>query len=349
MTIPKQSREVLICVAGLALLGGALGARRYLRPTGVGSVTLEHGIHNFGDVGQGETLAHTFRLTNGWAEPIEIVQAQSSCSCTAAVDLVGRVVAPKAGLDIPLTLKTGSDDGPRTGTVTLYYRSVGATTPPLNYAEVRVAANVVPDYRVRPNLVDFGTVDHTGAITKVIRLRPERLPGVKIIRLDTSSDAFKARRVAAPVGSTDIHIELTFSGRSLWKSGPLNATLFIDTDSRGAATAQVLARVRYRAPVEVEPAAIVIGTGTKGPVGREILISAARPVRIAGVRCSSPLIKIAPHDTTASSTHRLALTIGDARGVPIDSEVIVDLEPAGATEARAVAIPVHRLGTQTKE
>ena len=235
MTIPKQSREVLICVAGLALLGGALGARRYLRPTGVGSVTLEHGIHNFGDVGQGETLAHTFRLTNGWAEPIEIVQAQSSCSCTAAVDLVGRVVAPKAGLDIPLTLKTGSDDGPRTGTVTLYYRSVGATTPPLNYAEVRVAANVVPDYRVRPNLVDFGTVDHTGAITKVIRLRPERLPGVKIIRLDTSSDAFKARRVAAPVGSTDIHIELTFSGRSLWKSGPLNATLFIDTDSRGAA------------------------------------------------------------------------------------------------------------------
>lgn len=336
--------EYLVFAAGVALLGGGLGSRPYLRPREmVRGVTIEPVGFDFGDVRQGRTLAHTFGLGNGSETAIEIVKAESSCSCTTTEGLDGRSVGPGGRIDVPARLKTGTDDGPRSGTITLYYRAAGHRDAPVGFVVARVVANVVPDYRVRPNLIDFGTIEDLRPVIRTIRVRPVALADVGITRIESTHEAVSARRIATPEGERDLLVELTFSGRSLWASGPVTSVVQLQTTSPGAPIAEILVRARFRAPVEVEPAAVVVGSGTPGRVEREIRVSAAKPVRIAAMTCPDPAVEPTSIGPPEGRAHRVRLALRDRA---IRSELRLTIEPAtreGADEARTLTIPIHRL------
>ncbi len=349
--IRPPSKETCVLVLGLAALAGGLGSRRYFHVSdGVKNVTVSPPDFDFGKVRQGQTLEHGFRLSNGGDVAIVISKAESSCGCTTVKDLVGRTIAPGNGVDVPVSLHTGPGDGFESGRITLYYRSAVGVDAPVHFALARVAAEVVPDYRVRPTLIDFGTVNNLDAVSRTIRLRPEALADVKIVQLFCTQEAFSARRIDAPVGDRDLYVEVTFSGRSLWKSGPIEATASIETTSPGCPITQVLARVRYVAPIEVEPTSIVVGSDTMGTVEREIRIDAARPVRIVALGSTDPAIRLAAIGPPEGRTLRLRTTIaGESPRHAINAEVSIDLAPTtgtDATEARTVKLPIHRLATK---
>ncbi len=209
---------------------------------------------------------------------------------------------------------------------------------------------MVPDYRIRPTLIDFGTVNHLNAVSRTIRLRPEALADVAIVRLFCTQEAFSARRIDSPAEDRDLYVEVTFSGRSLWKSGAIEAITSIETTSAGSPITQVLARARFVAPVEVEPASIVVGSDSTGPIEREIRIDAARPVRIVALRSSDPAIRLVAIGPVEGRTLRIKSTIsGEDSRRTINAEVVVDLASTlvtDTTEARTVKIPIHRLASK---
>jgi len=349
--IRPPSKETWVLVLGLSALVGGLGSRRlFHNDDGVKNVWITPASFDFGKVRQGKTLEHTFRLSNGGAIPIVITKAESSCSCTTTEDPTGRTIAPGSGIDVPVSIKSGVGDGPESGLITLYYRLASLATAPVHFASIRVTADVDPDYRVRPTLIDFGTVDGPGPVSRTIRLRPEALADMAIVRLSSTNDVLSARRLESPPDDHDLLVEVTFSGRSLWKSGPVEAMASIETTSVGCPITQVLARVRYVAPVEVEPSSIVIGARSPGSIEREIRIDAAWPVRIKALRSSDPAVRITPNGPSEGRTLRIKATIsGDEPRRAINAEAAIDLASSPgmvATKSRTVTIPIHRLARE---
>ncbi len=307
-------------------------------------VTVEPPSFNFGEVAQGQHLTHAFQFRNDLKYPIKIVNIHSTCGCTTAGGVVGKVVEPGDSLEVPVTLNTGDSDGRRSGTITLFYRGPGQPIPA--YKSVLVESQVMADYWVRPLVVDFGRIDDVQPVTRTVRLRPNRVTDIQIIKVETTHSALSARQIEAPAGTNELHVELTFSPTSLWRSGSVSSVVCLHTTSTHVPTTNVLVRAEFVAPVEVEPAAIVIGADVVGRVEREIQVSAHTVVRITEATCPHPGVRLLP-STDAAREHRIRVIFPDVEGsTGLNTEVRLAIEAAtagGVAETRALVVPMHRL------
>ncbi len=292
-------------------------------------------------------MSHTFRLRNDGREAITIITSDSSCTCTTSAKLKNTSIEPGQSVALPVTLKSGSGDGPEAGRFTYYYRSKSRTDAPVHYAVGQVTTDVIPDYRVAPTLIDFGTVDHLDPVVRTIWLRPEALADVSIISAASASETLTAKSSRPAIGEHDIPVEVTFSGRSLWKSGPIEASVMLETSSPGNPTTQILARAQFIAPVEVHPDSIVIGSGVAGTVDREIEIKSSRTARIANLRSSDIAVRLASIGPSEGRTLRVRATfLGDDNHRAINALLSIDLASSPATsttDVRTITIPAHRL------
>src|SRR5437016_5227252 len=67
--------------------------------------------YDFGKVGPGQTVTHTFVFTNLGAEPLQIKEVRPSCSCTAAGNYSKRVEPGQSGI-IPVIYSASGLSGP---------------------------------------------------------------------------------------------------------------------------------------------------------------------------------------------------------------------------------------------
>ena len=349
--IRPPSKEVSFLVIGLAVLVGGLGSRLFSNATNpMPQVDFEPPSFHFSNTRQGQTLAHTFRLVNRGSAAIVIAGAESSCSCTTTDDLAGRILNGGQVVEVPVSLKTGPGDGPESGRITIRYRLANDTNAQIHSKQAGVSTEVVPDYRVRPTLIDFGTIDHLNPVSRTVRLRPEAMPDVAILGLSGRHEAISVRQIEATEPTIDKILEVTFSGQSLWKSGPFEEMATIETSSIGKPTTQVMVRARFEAPVEVDPMTIVVGTKQAGTVEREIKINARRPVRITGLHSPDPAIFLASDGQSEGKELRVKVSFagGDSRRA-INGEVTIDLAISsenGAIESRTFKVSVHRLASE---
>jgi hypothetical protein len=341
-TLPWRT---ISCALAVLLLISGVSAKAWLRPPEdmFRLVTATEPTHDFGRVIQGEALRHEFALQNGWSHPIQVEKVWSSCSCATAQDIVGRVIEPGKALPLGITLNTAGTDGPRAGTVTIYYRGPGQLIPAWKSLSVR--AEVGTDYQVRPSSVDFGVVRYDERVTRTIRLRPMLMHDVRVTRVDCDQPSVTANLVphASTVG--DAQIELAFRADWFDRSGPLAATVQIFTNSPRSPVASVFVRAYSLAAVEIEPSSVVVGANVIGPVTRTITIRGERPFRISAARAGSVGVDDAARET--ASEDRLTIRIPENDGErAINDMVEFDVQlrlPTGADEVRTARVPVHRL------
>ena len=62
-------------------LVSSIGFAQLMQP----KLVLQQSSFEFGDIKQGETVSHTFVLTNSGGDLLKISNVQASCGCTAAV------------------------------------------------------------------------------------------------------------------------------------------------------------------------------------------------------------------------------------------------------------------------
>lgn len=74
--------------------------------------SLDQKVHKFSDAVQGDTLEHTFKVTNTGDAPLIITDYKVSCPCTKAL-LPEAPIAPGASFDLKITFTTEGKYGPQ--------------------------------------------------------------------------------------------------------------------------------------------------------------------------------------------------------------------------------------------
>ncbi len=103
---------------------------------------------DFGEVTPGETLAHTFTITNKNAEPVSIKSIARSCSCIGVRDHALTIDA-RSSVELPIEYKAGYQTGGHAGTIVI---TLGAPESRVTILELSVAVIVKP-------LLSFGDAD----------------------------------------------------------------------------------------------------------------------------------------------------------------------------------------------
>jgi hypothetical protein len=307
-------------------------------------VEIEPASFDFGEVSQAEELTHLFRFKNTGQEAVEIVHIHSSCGCATAEGIVGRVVEAGTTLEVPVTLRTGSSDGLRSGRISFYYRGPEERIPA--WKSITVTSAVVTDYRLHPPFLDFGSVDHQKPITRTVWMEPNRVPDVEIAGAESGHPAFAVQLPSSQPKGPNRAVEVTFNPVAVSRNGPISTVLTVRTTSQRVPLTRVLLQASIESPVEVTPTAIVVGADIVGAVEREILIRARRPVRV-DARCPDPHVLLPFLAGQYELEHRLRLSVPENdNGSDLNTKVEIDIgtdTDGGVPQSWTFTVPVHRL------
>jgi hypothetical protein len=135
-----------LTAAGWLSLGGWRPAP--LPPEGL---AVEPAVHDFGSVGQSETLPAEFAVTNNYRQPVRILELVKSCSCVAlTADRTD--LPPGESTTVRVAWRTHGKRGRVGDTLGVYYQVGDGPT----VANFRLTADVVPDVSVSSERLRFG-------------------------------------------------------------------------------------------------------------------------------------------------------------------------------------------------
>lgn len=319
-------------------------------------VYVDNPIHDFGEHRPGETLSHTFTLTNPTDMHVNIIRAVSSCSCVVAGkggELPDISIPPQDTLPIPVQLHVGARQEVATGRVVVHYGlAEGESHQSQQSLALQVRARVIPDYRITPKEIDFGEVDGllTERITRKLRLTPVAANSLAVEQVRTSSK-FLTARVLPQNDDRSFSIEVSLDVSRLLESRSLHGSLTVATDSEQLPNVLVGFRAKYRAPAAVDPPMIVIGSDEEGNSTRELCVSSSCPSRILGVTIHDQAIHVEFDAQQRTSEHRLRLRVAPCHEEGLSDEIEIELElfpDGGGRIARVLSVPVHRFCQKKK-
>ena len=134
-------------------------------PAGAVAVEFEPAKMNFGVLPPGAAVQGTSRLWNVGTTPLEITKSITSCGCTAADNLVGRVIPPGGYTEFMTEMHMKSGLGPKREKITVYF---GPKRVAIQYytAEVSLPLRLTPPHLNASNRVNDRWVQtRTGEIT----------------------------------------------------------------------------------------------------------------------------------------------------------------------------------------
>lgn len=337
-----------VTLAGIFALGAGIGLHAYESVTSLSrGLLISERTFEFGKVSQSEHLTHVFTIENHCRFAVEIAQSSSTCACTTIPDMNGTILLIGDSLELPVTLATGDSEEHVVGGVKLFCRKAGSSSPPYLLARLQVSAKVDPDYVVRPLVIDFGTVSGDSAESREVRIRPNRIPAVSVLDCKCSHPAFRATATTRSSTECDEIVEVTFNGRGLTKSAKLETPIVVETSSSRRPQFRILARVSFRSELEIEPAAIVVGSDVTGEVTREIEIQTALAVEVTNATATGG-IKVATMPVHSDGKRwRLSVAIPEVRYSDLDQEVAFVVK--GLARERNIVVPVYRFSTFARE
>jgi hypothetical protein len=143
---------------------------------GAPQMVLKQQIHDFKDVLEGETLAHTFELHNQGDETLDIERVKPDCSCS--VVHFDPLIPPSGEGKITVKINTKGFDGPERWVVKIF-----SNDPTWREAVLDLRANVKPVITLSGSMVLFSGKSNTTMTREVeigtgldrpLTLTPER-------------------------------------------------------------------------------------------------------------------------------------------------------------------------------
>lgn len=163
---------------------------------------VERPVFDFGEVEQGATVEHVFKLRNGGAGLLRIEHVKSTCACTVGA-VVGRDVPPDGETWVTVQLDTRELAGPTTKTITVY------TNDPAHPASgLSLRGVVLADLVVDPPLVYLGTVDVGDGARRTVEIRPGRPDGATRATAVRAPSFLRARLTTDPADAARQLLEL---------------------------------------------------------------------------------------------------------------------------------------------
>jgi hypothetical protein len=239
--------------------------------------------HDFGDVPHGTVCTHTFKITNIYDVPMQVVEVRKSCTCLDFVP-VAKVMQPNETADFTVTMNAGKFVGANTQT---FYVTVGPKY--VSTAVIRVSANSKTDVTLNPGAVAFGTVAPGAKASLSVKLEYKgRSRDWKV----TDVAAPPQGAVTAQIAETDrggllrggAEYLLTVSLKPNVAPGPITEQITLRTNDPTNPLIQVAVTGMVAAPLEVAPARVKIDSISVGQTAAQrVLIRAAKPFKVLSV------------------------------------------------------------------
>lgn len=180
---------------------------------------VENPIHDFGTVGQLETLHAEYRFVNHFPSAVNIQEILKGCSC-ADVDFSPRRLEPNESGKLTISWRIGGRRGKATEVVTVI--AVPEETGGTAVVPVRLTAVVEPDVVCEPTEVRF---ERKQPGKQVLRFAPGRMSDVRIL---TTYPSLKALQATIDPGTGTV--EVRFDPTKL-DENDLSASVMVQTTS----------------------------------------------------------------------------------------------------------------------
>lgn len=245
-------RDVLpIVLIALLLTGGLAPAEG-----AAGRITAEHPEHDFGAVASGQTVSHTFRLTNAGDGPLRIERVETACGCTTVASIDGRIIEPGDELTLPVELSLKGRHGAQRKQITVH--TDDPQTPAFHLYLVGDAVRV---YTADPTIVNVGRVASPDQAlgTTVVTAAPGR--SLVIERVAPSADYLDVSLTPVIEGEAyELQVRLTDAAGP----GLIDESLELQTADPDLPTISIPVRGYLLADVAIAPTSILVAEGTAG-------------------------------------------------------------------------------------
>ncbi|MFI5237179.1 MAG: DUF1573 domain-containing protein [Ignavibacteriales bacterium] len=118
----------------LAILISSISFAQLLQP----KLVLQHSSFDFGDIKQGETVSHTFVLSNSGGDLLKITNVKASCGCTAASPEKSEL-APGESTNLLVSFNSTGRQGLQTKTI-----KISSNDPQNPEMVLTITSNVLP-------------------------------------------------------------------------------------------------------------------------------------------------------------------------------------------------------------
>jgi Protein of unknown function (DUF1573) len=296
-------RRLLLCGALWAVVSASTARAQ----SWIDSVLPERSF-DFGTVARGSKIRHSFRVVNRLDQEIRIVDWRTKCGCTE-VRVGAREIPPGTQTVVEAVIDTTRFLGTKPSGLTLVFDKPSSTEVDLN-----TTCFIRGDIVLTPGVVDFGIVSRSAGSTKPTTSLSLAYTGGQtnwgITRMQTRSAQVNAKlqeQGRSADGQVQYVLNVTLDPKELAGFFKDEITLFTNDSSGPAIPVAVTATVQ--AAVTISPSPLLLGQVKAGQVvTKTLLVRAAQPFKVAGVKATRNDVTAAPVTADAKPLHTVNLT-----------------------------------------
>ena len=219
-------------------------------------------LFDFGYAQHQQTITHIFKLKNVGNQPLDILDVDSSCSCTAAL-LSKKTILPGETAEIEAKFETEYRRGRQTSTVKV--RTNDSDTPVIHFTLTGVVAGLA---RVVPNNLHLKHISNQENIHKTIEIYDSGDGRLKVKSIQSSSPYIKTRVRHIYKDGLVAKIFVTITPGLPF--GELEEKLTILTEGYRFPHVEVLVKGQVGGAIRLAPDQFFMGFVKKGEVARRV-------------------------------------------------------------------------------
>ncbi len=219
-------------------------------------------LFDFGYAQHQQTITHIFKIKNVGNQPLDILDVDSSCSCTAAL-LSEKTILPGETAKIEAKFETEYRRGRQTSTIKV--RTNDSDTPIIHFTLTGVVAGLA---RVVPNNLHLKYISNQEDIHKTIEIYDPGDGRLKVKSVKSSSPYIKTRFQHIYEGGLVVKIFVTI--KSGLPFGELEEKLTILTEGYLYPHVEVLVKGQVVGAIRLVPDQFFMGFVKKGEVARRV-------------------------------------------------------------------------------
>jgi hypothetical protein len=231
-------------------------------------------VHDFGTVPSGTLLQHTFKITNIYDVPMQVVYVRKSCSCLEAFAPTNAIPANETA-EFKITMDTSKFKGANAQTFNVTFGPSFVST-----ATIQVKAVSRADVQLNPGTVSFGTVSQGSSPTQSVNIKyTGRQKDWKITGAAESNGPFEV--VIEEGRWFNSEFKASIKLKSDAAPGQLSGTVQLKTNDTTSPIITIPVSANIQAPITISPAKASFGKIELGQSTTiRIMVRSAKPFKI---------------------------------------------------------------------
>ncbi len=321
-------KAVLALVIGMVIVNTAAAqSSAWADKIFAGKVT-----HDFGTVGRGAQLKHTFTMTNIYKVPLQITNVNIECGCVTATPTT-KLLQPGETAQLDINMDTARFSGAKSVKIRV---SVGPEY--VSTATVTVSAFARQDVVFNPGEIDFGAVAKGQTLTRFIDVEHAGNANWRVSEIVKNGAApfdMKVEQLPQKVGGfVTVGYRIFATLKPDAASGSFKQEILLKTNDAQAPVISFFIVGNVRSSLTVAPANPIQLSSLKMGETRstKIVVSGSRPFRIVAIEGLEEGLTI-PLPDRSTSTHILDLRVQPRSAGDLRKQITLrtDLDNESAT------------------